>query len=130
MTSLRSTVLPRVGRVLDEADVVIYDRLISQDILELARREALMIHAGKEGFGPSMAQEDINDLIVRHAKNGAQVVRLKSGDATVFGRLDEEIEAVEDHGITWHRRVGSGCGNRAEPDETRPKFVRQAADGT
>ena len=91
----------KARRVLDEADVVIYDRLISQDILELARREALMIHAGKEGFGPSMAQEDINDLIVRHAKNGAQVVRLKSGDATVFGRLDEEIEAVEAHGITW-----------------------------
>jgi uroporphyrin-III C-methyltransferase/precorrin-2 dehydrogenase/sirohydrochlorin ferrochelatase len=60
-----------------------------------------MIHAGKEGFGPSMSQDDINDLIVAHAKAGAHVVRLKSGDPTVFGRLDEEIEACEAAGIDW-----------------------------
>ena len=91
----------KARRVLDEADVVIYDRLISQPILELARREALMIDAGKEGFGPSMSQSDINNLIVEHATAGAQVVRLKSGDATVFGRLDEEIDAVDAHDIGW-----------------------------
>ena len=91
----------KARRLLDEADVVIHDRLISQPILELARREAVMIDAGKEGFGPSMAQKDINALIVEHASRGAQVVRLKSGDATVFGRLDEEIEAIDVHGIGW-----------------------------
>ncbi|TMM54370.1 siroheme synthase CysG [Sulfitobacter sabulilitoris] len=91
----------KARRVLDEADVVIYDRLISQPILELARREAVMIDAGKEGFGPSMTQADINALIVEHARTGAQVVRLKSGDATVFGRLDEEIDAVDAHQISW-----------------------------
>ena len=91
----------KARRLLDEADVVIHDRLISQPILELARREALMIDAGKEGFGPSMAQEDINALIVEHAQKGAQVVRLKSGDATVFGRLDEEIDAVTDAEVAW-----------------------------
>jgi uroporphyrin-III C-methyltransferase/precorrin-2 dehydrogenase/sirohydrochlorin ferrochelatase len=91
----------KARRALDEADVVIHDRLISKPILELARREALMIDAGKEGFGPSMAQEDINALIVDHAREGAQVVRLKSGDATVFGRLDEEIDAVEAAAIGW-----------------------------
>lgn len=91
----------KARRALDEADVVIYDRLISKPILELARREALMIDAGKEGFGPSMTQEDINALIVQHAQNGAQVVRLKSGDATVFGRLDEEIDAADEHQISW-----------------------------
>ena len=92
----------KARRALDEADVVIYDRLISPEILELARREALMIDVGKEGFGPSTAQETINDLLVEHAQAGAQVVRLKSGDATVFGRLDEEIDAVDAHGIGWH----------------------------
>lgn len=61
-----------------------------------------MIDAGKEGFGAQMKQEDINALIVEHAGNGAQVVRLKGGDATVFGRLDEEIEAAEAANITWH----------------------------
>ncbi len=91
----------KARRALDEADVVIHDRLISQPILELARREAIMIDAGKEGFGPSMSQTDINALIVHHARSGAQVVRLKSGDATVFGRLDEEIDAVSAERISW-----------------------------
>ncbi|MEC7667584.1 MAG: SAM-dependent methyltransferase, partial [Pseudomonadota bacterium] len=77
----------KARKALDTADVVIHDRLISSEILELARREAILIDAGKEGFGPSMKQEDINALIVKHAKAGAQVVRLKSGDPTVFGRL-------------------------------------------
>ena len=92
----------KARRALDEADVVIYDRLISPEILELARREALMIDVGKEGFGPSTAQQDINALLVQHALEGAQIVRLKSGDATVFGRLDEEIDAISLHGIGWH----------------------------
>ncbi|MGJ8626778.1 MAG: siroheme synthase CysG [Sulfitobacter sp.] len=92
----------KARRALDEADVVIYDRLISADILELARREAVMIDVGKEGFGPSTSQDIINDLLVEHGLAGAQVVRLKSGDATVFGRLDEEIDAVDGAGIGWH----------------------------
>ena len=92
----------KARRALDEADVVIYDRLISKEILELARREALMLDVGKEGFGPSTPQEVINDLLVEHAQKGAQVVRLKSGDSTVFGRLDEEIDACDAVGVTWH----------------------------
>ena len=92
----------KARRALDEADVVIYDRLISQPVLELARREAIMIDVGKQGFGPSTPQAHINELLVQHGAAGAQVVRLKSGDATVFGRLDEEIDAVETAGIAWH----------------------------
>ncbi|MEL7097896.1 MAG: siroheme synthase CysG [Pseudomonadota bacterium] len=92
----------KARRALDEADVVIHDRLISPAILELARREAVMIDAGKEGFGPSMTQADINALIVHHASQGAQVVRLKSGDCTVYGRLDEEIDALSGTDIGWH----------------------------
>ena len=92
----------KARRALDEADVVIHDRLITPEILELARREALLIDAGKEGFGPSMTQGDINALIVEHARAGAQVVRLKGGDPTVFGRLDEETDACDAAGVTWH----------------------------
>ena len=92
----------KARRALDEADVVIYDRLVAPEILELARREAIMISAGKEGFGPSIAQQDICDLIIEHALIGAHVVRLKSGDPTVYGRLDEEIEALDAAGIAWH----------------------------
>ncbi|MEO0402875.1 MAG: siroheme synthase CysG [Pseudomonadota bacterium] len=92
----------KARKALDEADVVIYDRLISPEILELARREATMIDVGKEAFGPSTPQEVINNLIVEHGLQGAQVVRLKSGDATVFGRLDEELDAANAAGLGWN----------------------------
>ena len=91
----------KARKALDEADVVIHDRLVTPEILELARREALIIDVGKEGFGPSAKQSDINALLVEHGGQGAHVVRLKSGDATVFGRLDEEIDAVTDAGIDY-----------------------------
>jgi uroporphyrin-III C-methyltransferase/precorrin-2 dehydrogenase/sirohydrochlorin ferrochelatase len=92
----------KARKALDTADVVIHDRLVTPEILELARREATLINAGKEGFGPSMTQDEINALIIQHAAQGAQVVRLKGGDPTVFGRLDEEIDAVAAADITWH----------------------------
>lgn len=88
-------------KVLHEADVVIHDRLVSPQILELARREADIIQTGKKGFGPSWKQEDINALMVEHAQKGAMVVRLKSGDPAVFGRLDEEMDALDDAGVDF-----------------------------
>ncbi len=91
----------KARKALDVADVVIYDRLVTPEILELARREAVMIDAGKEGFGKAMAQSDINALIVEHGLNGHHVVRLKSGDPTVFGRLDEEIDAIETANLSY-----------------------------
>ena len=84
----------KARKALDKADVVIYDRLVTPEILELARREAIMIDAGKEGFGKAMAQDDINELIIEHGLRGHHVVRLKAGDPTVFGRLDEELDAI------------------------------------
>ncbi len=91
----------KARNLLDRADVVIHDRLVTPEILELARREAVIISVGKEGFGPSTAQEVIHALMVEHAGQGAHVVRLKGGDASVFGRLDEEIAALEGAGIPW-----------------------------
>ncbi|WP_296420473.1 siroheme synthase CysG [Pseudooctadecabacter sp.] len=91
----------KARRALDKADVVIYDRLVTPEILELARREAIMIDAGKTGFGPAMAQDDINALIVQHGRDGHHVVRLKAGDPTVFGRLDEEIDAIEAANLSY-----------------------------
>jgi uroporphyrin-III C-methyltransferase/precorrin-2 dehydrogenase/sirohydrochlorin ferrochelatase len=86
---------------LDAADVVIHDRLVTPAILELARREALILDVGKQGFGAATAQGDIDALIVAHARDGQHVVRLKSGDPTVFGRLDEEIAACEAAGLSY-----------------------------
>ncbi|MDT0681982.1 siroheme synthase CysG [Roseicyclus sp. F158] len=91
----------KARRALDTADVIIHDRLVSPDILELARREALLISAGKEGFGPSVTQAEIDAAIVAHARAGSRVVRLKAGDPAVFGRLEEEILAVEKAGVDW-----------------------------
>lgn len=91
----------KARNALDKADVVIHDRLVTGEILELARREAIIIDAGKEGFGKAMRQEDINALIVQQAAEGHHVVRLKAGDPTVFGRLDEEIAAIEAHDIPY-----------------------------
>ncbi len=89
----------KARRLLHEADVVIHDRLVSKEILELARREATVLEVGKKGFGPSWSQSDINALMIGHARDGDRVVRLKGGDPTVFGRLDEEIEALTSAGV-------------------------------
>lgn len=89
----------RTRRLLDTADIVIHDRLVSPDILELARREARLIAVGKEGFGPSVAQQDIHRLMIDHARTGAHVLRLKGGDPGIFGRLDEELEALNAAGV-------------------------------
>jgi uroporphyrin-III C-methyltransferase/precorrin-2 dehydrogenase/sirohydrochlorin ferrochelatase len=91
----------KARKALDKADVVIHDRLVTPQILELARREAILIDAGKEGFGTFAAQDDINAMIVDHAAQGLHVVRLKSGDPTVYGRLDEEIAACDAAHVSW-----------------------------
>tara|TARA_R110002051_G_scaffold30487_3_gene70540 strand:+ start:1453 stop:2871 length:1419 start_codon:yes stop_codon:yes gene_type:complete len=91
----------KARKAIDKADVIIHDRLVTPEILELARREAIVIDAGKEGFGSSTAQSDIDALIVEHAANGNHVVRLKAGDPTVFGRLDEELDALTAAGISY-----------------------------
>ena len=86
---------------IQAADVVLHDRLISDDILALIPSRTKRVDVGKTGFGPSTPQIKINALLVRHAAAGAQVVRLKAGDSTIFGRLDEEIEACAALGIDW-----------------------------
>ena len=91
----------KARKLLHDADTVIHDRLVSAAILELARREAERVCVGKQGFGPSCPQAEIDALMVREARSGRHVVRLKSGDPAVFGRLDEEIEALDAAGVAW-----------------------------
>ena len=86
--------------LIHEADVVVYDRLVGSEVLELARREAKFISVGKKGFGPAVSQNEINAHLIREATRGAFVVRLKGGDPGLFGRLDEELEAAANAGIT------------------------------
>lgn len=91
----------KARRVLHEADVVIHDRLVPAAILELARREAVVIEVGKIPNGQSWRQEDINTLMIEHANDGAHIARLKSGDPAMFGRLDEEMDALDSAGISF-----------------------------
>lgn len=91
----------KARRLLQEADIVVHDRLVPQAVVELARRGATIIEVGKTPYGRSWQQSDINALLVKHAAAGATVVRLKGGDPAVFGRLDEELEALEAAGILW-----------------------------
>lgn len=84
---------------LQEADVLVVDRLVNPAILDYARRDAVRIDAGKEPEGPSAVQEDINRILVREALKGLRVARLKGGDAFVFGRAAEEMAAVRAAGI-------------------------------
>lgn len=88
-------------RALREAEVVIHDRLVGAEILALIPQGVRLIDMGKEGFGPSALQEDINATLVAQALTGARVVRLKGGDCGIFGRLDEEIEALEARGLPF-----------------------------
>ncbi len=88
-------------RALEGAEVVIHDRLVGPEVMALIPATARRVDVGKEGFGPSAAQGDISATIVAHAMTGARVVRLKGGDCGIFGRLDEEIEALEAAGLPF-----------------------------
>ena len=86
-------------RVLQSADVVLYDDLVAPAVLDVARREARKMLVGKTGYKPSCKQDDINALMVGLAKQGKRVVRLKGGDPMVFGRAGEEIAAARKAGL-------------------------------
>ncbi|MEQ1580693.1 MAG: siroheme synthase CysG [Steroidobacteraceae bacterium] len=102
----------RALRVLQNADVVLYDRLVSDDVLDLARRDAERIYVGKVA-GTSSSQADINALLVKLALEGKRVCRLKGGDSFIFGRGGEELEALAKHGIRYEVVPGitaaTGC---------------------
>lgn len=97
-------------RALQSADVVLYDDLVSPDVLELARREARRVMVGKRGGKASCKQDDINDLMVELARAGERVVRLKAGDPMVFGRAGEEIERLIAEGVPVEVVPGISAG--------------------
>ncbi|MBK8441354.1 MAG: uroporphyrinogen-III C-methyltransferase [Rhodobacter sp.] len=89
------------ARALQEAEVVLHDRLVGDEVLALIPDHVRRVDVGKEGFGPTTTQAAINALLVAQARTGARVVRLKGGDCGVFGRLDEEIAALEAAGLAF-----------------------------
>ena len=91
----------RGRQLLSLADVVLYDRLVSPELLAFARREAELISVGKTPGRPSITQKQLNRLLVRLVKSGKRVCRLKGGDPMIFGRGGEELEALADAGLRF-----------------------------
>ncbi len=100
-------------KAIISADVILFDRLVSQEILDLAGPETRMENVGKEGFGPQVSQDEICARLVEHAQAGLKVVRLKSGDPTIFGRLDEELTACDEAGINYQILPGITAASAA-----------------
>jgi len=91
----------RAVRALQEADVILHDRLVSEQVLALARRDATRVPVGKAARAHSVTQDRIHELMLEHARAGRRVVRLKGGDPFVFGRGGEELEVLARHGIPF-----------------------------
>lgn len=100
-------------RLMQQADIVYYDALVSPQVLDLCRRDADKVFVGKKRSNHAVAQLGINELLVNSAKEGRRVVRLKGGDPFIFGRGGEEIESLRAHGVPYQVVPGITAANAA-----------------
>lgn len=100
-------------QVLQDADVVFYDHLVTDGVRELIRRDAEQICVGKRAGEHSVPQHDTNQMLIAAARAGKTVVRLKGGDPFIFGRGGEELQAAAEAGVPFGgaRHHGGLCGN-------------------
>ncbi len=117
----------RAQRVMMEADVIVYDALVPQPIVDMGRRDAERIGVGKRKGCHSKSQDEINELLVDLGRAGKRVVRLKSGDPLVYGRAAEEMGALRDAGISYEVVPGITSAFAAAADFELPLTLRGVA---
>ncbi|WP_186409109.1 uroporphyrinogen-III C-methyltransferase [Candidatus Accumulibacter aalborgensis] len=124
----------RAARLIGEADAIVYDHLIAEGVLDLARPDAEKIYAGKQSSKHAVPQNELNRLLVRLARAGHNVVRLKGGDPFVFGRGGEEIETLVESGIPFEVVPGvtaaAGCAAYAGIPLTHREHAQAVAFAT
>ena len=119
----------RAQRLLQEADVIVHDQLVPAAVVEMGRRDARRISVGKAKGHHSFSQAQINTLIVRLAREGKRVARLKSGDPMVFGRAGEEIDALDKASIAFAIVPGVTAALAAAADTATPVTLRKVSSG-
>jgi uroporphyrin-III C-methyltransferase / precorrin-2 dehydrogenase / sirohydrochlorin ferrochelatase len=119
----------RAHRALQDADVVLYDRLVSPEVLAMGRRDATWIEVGKRHGEADAIQHDIARLLVEHARAGKIVVRLKGGDPLLFARIEEELDVLRAHSIAFEIVPGITSASACAAYAGIPLTARGSADG-
>lgn len=119
----------RAQRLLQAADVIVHDQLVPDAVIEMGRRDAERISVGKKKGHHSFTQAQINALLIRLARGGKRVARLKSGDPMVFGRAGEELAALRKAGIGYQIVPGISAAMAAAADTATPVTLRKVSPG-